>query len=765
MALEIWAEKYRPKNLSEVINQRHVVERMKAFVKAGSVPHLMFAGPAGTGKTTMGLAVAREIYGKDWRKNVLELNASVTPDTPILVRMGGVVKRTDFAEMEKRYFSDSRSKYSYPEDLEILSVDRESMKVEFKPVSNISRHRVDKIAEIEFEGGGVKTTLDHSLIVLGEDGSMSNVRTQELKPGDTLLSFSANIPGSQKPIDLEELAPQENWVPIHGMPIKNPKVRNVTRKLKFNEELCWLMGSYMAEGAVPVKHRMPVFTYGYPDETRVAEEACFISNRNFGVDPGLHTTVPPTSGRESAIQTTLSSVQLARLFHKYFYSGDGPRNAWAKRVPEFVFSLPTNLRHKFLMGYMGDAAGEWNDYVRYSSRSRGCLIDVSWLGRLSGLNTSIFDTESRIVWKRPTFSCISSELLPSAPIIGVLSKLDGKIKCNWRYKLRHQLYSKGSSRVPKRAVKDVLEKIDFSSLSEQEKKLVENLDKLSRSDIFATKIKSIKIKDYDGFVFDVSVPDSEMFWGGTAPVLLHNSDERGIDIIRHKVKEFARTRPIGGMPFRIVILDEADALTQEAQQALRRTMESFTEISRFVLICNWSSKIIEPIQSRCAVFRFRALGEDDIKSYIKKISDNEKLKIDDKAIGAIIEITEGDLRRVSNLMQSAASLSSEISEDVIYDAASRAKPNDVREMMRHALGGNFGEARGMLQNLLLKQGLAGNDVLSEIHRQIYNFDISEDFKMKLIDKCAEYEFRVSEGGNELLQISALLAQMAAFSKK
>jgi len=232
-----------------------------------------------------------------------------------------------------------------------------------------------------------------------------------------------------------------------------------------------------------------------------------------------------------------------------------------------------------------------------------------------------------------------------------------------------------------------------------------------------------------------------------------------------KVKEFARTRPIGGMSFRVIILDESDALTQEAQQALRRTMESYTDVSRFILICNWSSKIIEPIQSRCAVFRFRALGEDDIKSYIEKVAKNEKLKMSDGAVRAIVEITEGDLRKVSNLMQSAASLGSDIDEDVVYDAAGRAKPKDVGDMVKQALGGNFGESRKMLQGLLLKQGLSGSDVLSEVHRQIYNFDISDGLKIQLIDKCAEYDFRISEGGNELLQIEALLAHMSAFSKK
>lgn len=246
---------------------------------------------------------------------------------------------------------------------------------------------------------------------------------------------------------------------------------------------------------------------------------------------------------------------------------------------------------------------------------------------------------------------------------------------------------------------------------------------------------------------------------------LNASDERGIDVIRGKVKDFARTVSIGEVPFKMIILDEADALTQEAQQALRRTMENFTNVSRFCLICNWSSKIIEPIQSRCAVFRFKALNEDDIKKFINRIVENEKLKIDNDAISAIISLTEGDLRKVTNVLQSCASIDGKITEDVVYDIASKAKPTDVKDMIEFALKGKFEDARKKLQNMLLIQGLAGNDIIWEIHRQIYSLEIPEEMKVQLIEKCGEYEFRMSQGGNELIQLEALLSQFLLANKR
>lgn len=243
------------------------------------------------------------------------------------------------------------------------------------------------------------------------------------------------------------------------------------------------------------------------------------------------------------------------------------------------------------------------------------------------------------------------------------------------------------------------------------------------------------------------------------------SDERGINIIRHKVKNFARTKTISDVGYRIIILDEADALTPEAQQALRRTMENYTSVSRFILICNWSSRIIEPIQSRCSVFRFKTLSETDQKKYINRVAKGEKLKIAKKAIEAIMYLSEGDLRKVANLLQASAALGKKITERIVYDVASQAKSDDVKKMLSITLDGKFEDARKLLQDMLLRQGLAGQDIIREIHRQIYSLNLSERAKVQLIEKTGEFEFRLSEGGNELIQLEALLAQFLLFGKK
>lgn len=245
---------------------------------------------------------------------------------------------------------------------------------------------------------------------------------------------------------------------------------------------------------------------------------------------------------------------------------------------------------------------------------------------------------------------------------------------------------------------------------------------------------------------------------------LNASDERGIDIIRNKVKDFARTKAIGDVPFKIIFLDECDALTREAQQSLRRTMENYTTTCRFILSCNYSSKIIDPIQSRCAMFRFRPLEKKEIYSIIEKIEKEEKIRISEKAKEALYEISEGDARRVENILQSSAAISNNITDETIYSMASVARPKEVDEVLRLAIEKKFIEARNKLMDVMLNYGLSGIDIIKQIQKEILNLDIANEKKMLLMEKCGEIEFRMTEGSDEFIQLEALLSQFALHGK-
>ena len=240
---------------------------------------------------------------------------------------------------------------------------------------------------------------------------------------------------------------------------------------------------------------------------------------------------------------------------------------------------------------------------------------------------------------------------------------------------------------------------------------------------------------------------------------LNASDERGIDVVRDTVKTFARMKSIGEIPFKVMILDEADNMTSDAQQALRRTMERYTETCRFILCANYSGKIIEPIQSRCAPFRFSYLPREEQDHYLKEIAEKEGMKLSSEGLEAIFEVCSGDLRKAINTLQASASLDKPVDAKVVYSITGKASPADVRKMIKIAMDGDFIEARKQLRDMIQKYGVAGSDIIRQIHTEIFRAEIPEPWKIKLADIAGEIDFRLVEGADEEVQLSALLARL------
>ncbi len=247
---------------------------------------------------------------------------------------------------------------------------------------------------------------------------------------------------------------------------------------------------------------------------------------------------------------------------------------------------------------------------------------------------------------------------------------------------------------------------------------------------------------------------------------LNASDARGIDVVRGQIKDFARTLAFDAS-FKLIFLDESDALTADAQQALRRTMEKHTKTARFILSCNYSSRIIEPIQSRCVVFRFKPLSLKDLVKKIEEIAKLEGIHLDEGALNAVNYVSAGDLRKAINVLQSASSVSKKIDEKTIFEVSSRARPQEINEVIMLALDQKFLEARAKLDTLMYEYGMSGEDIVSQICKQL--IDIAEDkiegkIKIELINILGEYNFRISQGANERVQIEAMLAQFMKFKK-
>jgi replication factor C small subunit len=246
---------------------------------------------------------------------------------------------------------------------------------------------------------------------------------------------------------------------------------------------------------------------------------------------------------------------------------------------------------------------------------------------------------------------------------------------------------------------------------------------------------------------------------------MNASDERGIDVVRHKIKEFARTAPIGDAPFKIIFLDEADALTADAQAALRRTMEMYSKICRFILSCNYVSRIIEPIQSRCAVFKFRPVPAEAMRKRLLEICENEGVNITEDGLEALIYVSNGDFRKAINALQGAAAIGEIVDAEAIYQITATARPEELGKLLETALNGNFMEAREMLNKLMIEYGMAGEDIVSQLFREILSSPLEEKLKVVLIDKLGEVDFRLTEGAHERIQLDAYLAYLSLVGKK
>lgn len=249
---------------------------------------------------------------------------------------------------------------------------------------------------------------------------------------------------------------------------------------------------------------------------------------------------------------------------------------------------------------------------------------------------------------------------------------------------------------------------------------------------------------------------------------LNASDERGIKMVRERVKEFAAVMKLttnnkeDNRPFRIIILDEADEMTQEAQTALRRIIEDSSRTTRFIFICNYLTQIIEPIQSRCVVFRFTRLTNEDIVGHLKVICQKEGVKYDDKALTQIYVATSGDLRHSINILQAAAGMGSVSLPNVVASIGLSGKFK-VGEIIKLALSGKFQDARVKLLELIQVYGMSESDFLKYANQEAYGMKLDRPDEFAAL--MAEYDYRLLVGAHPEIQLSALLAQLGKLGAK
>ena len=243
---------------------------------------------------------------------------------------------------------------------------------------------------------------------------------------------------------------------------------------------------------------------------------------------------------------------------------------------------------------------------------------------------------------------------------------------------------------------------------------------------------------------------------------LNASDERGINMVRERVKKFSRFAGLGSqIPFKIIILDEADEMTSDAQTALRRIIEDTAKFCRFILIANNISKIIDPIQSRCAVFKFTRINENEIIEQLKIISQKEKIKVDEKGLKEITNYAGGDMRHAINLLQAVASAGN-ITQASVKSSAGLTKTTDVSDVLKLAVSGKIQDARNKMIELIKVYGMSESDFLKYINQSLFEQKSENLEEMSQI--IAKYDYRVLSGANSEIQLSAMLAELGKFSK-
>ncbi|KAI0831809.1 P-loop containing nucleoside triphosphate hydrolase protein [Trametes gibbosa] len=237
---------------------------------------------------------------------------------------------------------------------------------------------------------------------------------------------------------------------------------------------------------------------------------------------------------------------------------------------------------------------------------------------------------------------------------------------------------------------------------------------------------------------------------------LNASDDRGIDVVRDKIKNFAETRTLFAKGYKLVILDEADMMTTAAQSALRRMIEQYTKNVRFCIICNYVNKIIPAIQSRCTRFRFSPLPSIEVEKRLNSVIEAEGVKLTEDGKKALLKLSKGDMRRALNVLQACHAAYELSGEAEIYNCTGNPHPSDIETIVNSMLQDDFTTSYNLISALKTERGLALPDLINGAYEYMQTIQFKPNARIYLLDYLATTEHRLSTGGSEKLQLTALL---------
>ncbi|MBW2965555.1 AAA family ATPase [Candidatus Woesearchaeota archaeon] len=842
MDIAIWTEKYRPKAFKEVKGQDEIVKRVSSFVKQKNMPHLMFAGPAGVGKTTLALVIARELFGESWRQNILETNASDERGIDIIrhkVKDFARTKSIGDAPFKIIYLDEClghdsnivvKSKYGIEKvnigdfvlhydfnNYKVLSVDDNGDAI-FQNISNVMKipHQHHQgFYRIMIHNKEILATGNHEFLTIDGWKRVDQLKIKDLvlciqpkshlKTLDSInpLIVNYNLIGLCQEIKKKERyiakSPEKEIIELLAESPKGLAREEITKKSNVSSsKITSILSDKDNDYYLPLVKRGIV--------KRENEKYKLVKNKSSSLERLYNIKRAQNSSNQKYILTQLRDKELfplklekaricARLLghlfsdgclslktKQLFFSGKEEDMKEIKRdINKLGYYALGNIRHSKWR------KGECWSFGAYKIE----LLSLFYsLGAPVGKKTdNIFKIPS---WIMSGASPLKTEFLATflggdgyepkfqgrtvKPIaVGISKREDLKNNLIEYLKQFQQLFNDLGIQTKYRICPG------YKSIRKDKTKTVEGRSGITNSmeNIykFLTKVgykycayKDKTSKDVIRYLEWKKTLGKYVYKFRPLPHFKEWKEKLKVgdstyhyltSIEKIKDPEFVYCLSTENRRFiaNNIVVHNCDALTKEAQQALRRTMENYTQTTRFILSCNYSSKIIDPIQSRCAVFRFKPLPKDEIFKIIDIIAKSENLKIDEKAKQALYIVSEGDCRRVENILQSSAAIAKNITEDIVFSLASVARPKEVKEFLELALNNKFIDARNKLLDVMLNYGLSGLDIIKQIQKEIWDLDIENRSKVNLIEKCGEIEFRMTEGSDEFVQLEALLSQV------
>jgi DNA polymerase III delta prime subunit len=669
---EIWIEKYRPETLADVVGHENIVGRLESYVAQNDLPHLLFSGPAGVGKTTSAMAIAREEYGDDWRENFLELNASDERGIDVVRDRIKDFARTSFGGYDYRIiFLDEADALCVPASTEVVTGYPSSPNV--KQIDDVSSDG-EPIPSVDFEtnelqsdsgqlletgeadfyevtladGRSFLASPRHPFFVVGDDHRLVETQLRDLTPGDEIADFNEDA-------GVTRCESCNEWTANARFCSRTCKNRGHSREMAGEDnprsgKVAWNQGLTKA------------------DDERVAAQANpGAANGNFDGEfhrISIHEMDEERKRewrkriRESRLGTTLSKD------HRDAIARSVQRNRHGNEVDEEYESK--NYRHVVPDEdeVPCEVCGEW--YPTEGS-------DGIYVHHIDG-NREHNDPENLLLVcpRCHNMECHDAE---------------GRfLEPGWEANARRPSPETDGGR--RRVETATVESVEF---------------------------------DHNGPAYNITME-------GTPNFMLANG------ILTHN--------------------------TSDAQSALRRTMEQFANNTRFILSCNYSSQIIDPIQSRCAVFRFGPLAEEAVGEYTRQVAEREGIEVTDGGVDALVYAADGDMRKALNGLQAAATTEGAVDDEAVYAITATARPEAIEAMVESALDGDFTAARAKLDDLLTDAGLGGGDVIDQLHRSAWEFDLDDAATVRLLERVGETDYRITQGANERLQLEALLASLA-----